>query len=156
MKILVIDDEVGLRRSLCAYLEDLGYDALDAANGLEGLAVMRDNIGNLAAVIVDLNMPVLDGYGFLRQAREEAPELPVIVLSGVGVVDDALQSVRPGPLGPPEQASAQFSILEHTPARPWKRPGSSVKTGSIRPTSRSLSGSVRPNSSAHAGRSCTV
>lgn len=114
MKILVIDDEDGLRRSLCAYLEDLGYDALDAANGLEGLARMRSAMPGLAAVIVDLNMPVLDGYGFLRQAKDEAPELPIIVLSGVGVVDDALQAVRLGAWDFLTKPLHNFSILEHT------------------------------------------
>jgi putative two-component system response regulator len=114
MNILVIDDEEGLRRSLCAYLEDLGYDALEAGNGLEGLEILRQNIPDLAAVIVDLNMPVLDGYGFLRQAREETPELPVIVLSGVGVVDDALQAVRLGAWDFLTKPLHNFSILEHT------------------------------------------
>lgn len=114
MNILVIDDEEGLRRSLCAYLEDLGYDALDAGNGLEGLKVMRAHMPNLAAVIVDLNMPVLDGYGFLRHAREEAPELPIVVLSGVGVVDDALQAVRLGAWDFLTKPLHNFSILEHT------------------------------------------
>ena len=114
MNILVIDDEEGLRRSLCAYLEDLGYDALDAGNGLEGLKVMRAHMPNLVAVIVDLNMPVLDGYGFLRHAREEAPELPIVVLSGVGVVDDALQAVRLGAWDFLTKPLHNFSILEHT------------------------------------------
>ena len=114
MNILVIDDEEGLRRSLCAFLEDLGYDALDAGNGLEGLKVMRAHMPDLAAVIVDLNMPVLDGYGFLRQARGEAPELPIVVLSGVGVVDDALQAVRLGAWDFLTKPLHNFSILEHT------------------------------------------
>ena len=83
--ILVIDDEAGLRRSLCAYLEDLNYDTLTASNGLEGLEVLRERLPELCAVIVDLNMPVLNGYGFLEKATVEAPELPVIVLSGVGM-----------------------------------------------------------------------
>ncbi len=114
MNILVIDDEDGLRRSLCAYLEDLGYETLDAANGSEGLAAMREHLPELAAVIVDLNMPVLDGYGFLNQARVEAPELPIIVLSGVGVVDDALQAVRLGAWDFLTKPLHNFSVLEHT------------------------------------------
>jgi putative two-component system response regulator len=114
MNILVIDDEIGLRRSLCAYLEDLGYEVLDASNGQEGLGAMRQALPDLSAVIVDLNMPVLDGYGFLRQAQVEAPELPVIVLSGVGVVDDALQAVRMGAWDFLTKPLRNLSILEHT------------------------------------------
>lgn len=71
MNILVIDDEDGLRRSLCAYLEDLGYEALEAPNGLDGLTAMRAAMPGLAAVIVDLNMPVLDGYGFRSRPRSK-------------------------------------------------------------------------------------
>ena len=114
MKILVIDDEDGLRRSLCAYLEDLGYDAIDAPDGSQGLDAMRESLEDLAAVIVDLNMPVLDGYGFLNQARVEAPDLPVIVLSGVGVVDDALQAVRLGAWDFLTKPLHNFSVLDHT------------------------------------------
>ena len=114
MNILVIDDEDGLRRSLCAYLEDLGYDTIDAANGKEGLAALRASLSDLAAVIVDLNMPVLDGYGFLDQARVEAPELPIIVLSGVGVVDDALHAVRLGAWDFLTKPLHNFSVLQHT------------------------------------------
>jgi putative two-component system response regulator len=114
MKILVIDDEDGLRRSLCAYLEDLGYDTIDAVNGSQGLSAMRESMQDLAAVIVDLNMPVLDGYGFLNQARVEAPDLPVIVLSGVGVVDDALQAVRLGAWDFLTKPLHNFSVLDHT------------------------------------------
>lgn len=114
MKILVIDDEDGLRRSLCAYLEDLGYDTLDAANGKAGLESMRQVLPDLAAVIVDLNMPVLDGYGFLQGARAEAPDLPIIVLSGVGVVDDALQAVRLGASDFLTKPLHNLSILDHT------------------------------------------
>jgi len=114
MNILVIDDEDGLRRSLRAYLEDLGYGTLGAVNGKEGLDVMRETLPDLAAVIVDLNMPVLDGYGFLQQAMFEAPDLPIIVLSGVGVVDDALQAVRLGAWDFLTKPLHNLSILDHT------------------------------------------
>lgn len=114
MNILVIDDEDCLRRSLCAHLEDIGYPALEAANGLEGLAIMRRTLPGLAAVIVDLNMPVLDGYGFLQQARAEAPELPIIVLSGVGVIDDALRAVRMGAWDFLTKPLHNLNILGHT------------------------------------------
>ena len=73
--ILVIDDKTGLRRSLCAYLENLNYDTLTASNGLEGLEVLREHLPKLCAVIVDLNIPVLNGYGFLEKATVETPEI---------------------------------------------------------------------------------
>ncbi|MBA4358917.1 MAG: two-component system response regulator, partial [Desulfovibrio sp.] len=77
MSILVIDDEPGLRRSLCAYLEDRDYGVLEAANGEEGLVLLDQNLQNLEAVIVDLNMPVMDGYSFLQEAVTRTRELPL-------------------------------------------------------------------------------
>jgi len=90
MSILVIDDEPGLRRSLCAYLEDRDFDMLEAANGKEGLALLEMHLHSLEAVIVDLNMPVMDGYSFIQEAVARTKELPLIVLSGVGIVGERI------------------------------------------------------------------
>lgn len=114
MTILVIDDEDGLRRSLTAYLEDMDFTILEATNGLEGLEIMRAAQPDLSAVIVDLNMPVLDGYGFIAQAITEAPDLPIIVLSGVGVVEDALKAVRLGAWDYLTKPLQNLQVLEHT------------------------------------------
>ncbi|MEW5772584.1 MAG: HD domain-containing phosphohydrolase [Thermodesulfobacteriota bacterium] len=114
MSVLVIDDEAGLRRSLCAFLEDLDYDALEAGDGEEGLESLRRNLGELDAVVVDLNMPVMDGYSFISHAVREAPELPIVVLSGVGVVDDALRAMRAGAWDFITKPLHNMDILEHT------------------------------------------
>ena len=47
-------------------------------------------------MVVDLNMPVMDGYSFIQHAVQIDPELPIIVLSGVGIVEDALRAMRLG------------------------------------------------------------
>lgn len=115
--ILVIDDEDALRRSLGAYLEDLNYDTLTAPNGLEGLELLRAHLSDLCAVIVDLNMPVLNGYEFLERATVEAPGLPIIVLSGVGVIEDALRAVRNGAWDFLTKPMSSLGVLEHTLAK---------------------------------------
>ncbi len=114
MAILIIDDEASLRRSLCAFLEDRDYDVLEAADGERGLGAMRRNLDRLEAVVVDLNMPVMDGYSFIAHAVEEAPELPLVVLSGVGVVDDALRAMRAGAWDFITKPLHNMDILEHT------------------------------------------
>lgn len=112
--ILIIDDEEGLRRSLCAYLEDLEHTVLDAGDGLQGLTILRANLDRLDAVLVDLNMPVMDGYSFIAEAIILAPELPLVVLSGIGVVDDALKAVRLGAWDFLTKPLYNFDILRHT------------------------------------------
>jgi putative two-component system response regulator len=114
MAILLIDDEPMLRQSLVDYLEDLDYDTLQAGNGLEGLETMRMHNDELQAVIVDLNMPVMDGYAFIREALQENAELPVIVLSGVGVVEDALKAIRLGAWDFITKPITSLGILDHT------------------------------------------
>lgn len=112
--ILVIDDEAGLRRSLCAHLEDLDYEVVDAANGREGLDALMAAPGGIRAVFVDLNMPVMDGYTFIRHAVLHDPELPIIVLSGVGVVEDALKAMRLGAWDFITKPVQSMSILDYT------------------------------------------
>jgi len=114
MSILVIDDEAGLRRSLCAYLEDRDFEMLEAANGREGLDVLDKHLHSLQAVIVDLNMPVMDGYSFIQEAVNRTRELPLIVLSGVGIVEDALRAVRLGAWDFITKPLHSFDILDYT------------------------------------------
>ena len=114
MTILIIDDEPGLRRSLTAHLEDLEYETLEAANGLEGLKTLLANRETIKAVVVDLNMPVMDGYSFIGHAVQEAPEVPIIVLSGVGIVEDALSAMRMGAWDFITKPLHNLNILDYT------------------------------------------
>jgi len=121
MSILIIDDEPGLRRSLSAHLEDLEYDTLEGANGQEGLDLLHANRAQIQAVVVDLNMPVMDGYTFIRHAVEEAPEVPVIVLSGVGIVEDALAAMRMGAWDFITKPLHNLNILDFTLEKVFER-----------------------------------
>lgn len=121
MTILIIDDEPGLRRSLTAHLEDQEFDTLEAANGLEGLETLRANAKNIQAVVVDLNMPVMDGYSFIGHAVEEAPDIPIIVLSGVGIVEDALSAMRVGAWDFITKPLHNLNILDYTLTKVFER-----------------------------------
>lgn len=121
MTILIIDDEPGLRRSLSAHLEDLEYDTIEAANGLEGLEALRANRERVRAVVVDLNMPVMDGYSFIGYAMAEAPEIPIIVLSGVGIVEDALSAMRMGAWDFITKPLHNLNILDYTLDKAFER-----------------------------------
>jgi putative two-component system response regulator len=113
MAILIVDDEAGLRRSLAAHLEDMDYDVLEAANGREGLDILLGDPGTVQAVVVDLNMPVMDGYSFIQNVVPLAPNLPLVVLSGVGVVEDALRAMRLGAWDFITKPLSNMAVLDH-------------------------------------------
>ena len=96
MAVLIVDDEASLRMCLSAYLDDFNYAAQEAENGLQALDMLIKDKDSIQAVIVDLNMPVMDGYEFIEKASAFNPHLPIIALSGVGVVDQAIQAIRLG------------------------------------------------------------
>ncbi|NJB68740.1 two-component sensor histidine kinase/CheY-like chemotaxis protein [Desulfobaculum xiamenense] len=92
--ILTIDDEAVIRDSIEAYLEDCGYGVLQAENGRRGLEVFRSESPDL--VLVDLRMPEIDGLDVLASVTRESPLTPVIVVSGTGVLHDAIEALRLG------------------------------------------------------------
>lgn len=93
-RILVIDDEVLIRRALADYLSECGYDTVTAGDGAEGLATARAQ--NFDAVLVDLRMPRVDGLEVVATLKAEQPQLPVIVVSGTGVLRDVIEAMRCG------------------------------------------------------------
>jgi DNA-binding NtrC family response regulator len=93
-QILVIDDEANLRRVLGAQLARDGYEVHDAEDGEAGLAVLREH--HIDLVITDLRMPKVDGMEFLRQALRLEPELPVVMLTAHGTVDNAVEALKTG------------------------------------------------------------
>lgn len=79
-RIVVIDDEPGIRRTLEAVLTRAGYEVRLASNGSEGVALCRDSVPHL--VITDLHMPQADGFEAIVALRALDPKLPIIAISG--------------------------------------------------------------------------
>jgi two-component system, chemotaxis family, chemotaxis protein CheY len=71
MRVLVIDDSRAMRMILRSTLLELGHDVVEAANGKEGLEKLKAE-GPFSLVLVDWNMPVLNGYEFVRAVRADA------------------------------------------------------------------------------------
>ncbi len=92
--ILVIDDEKNIREGLRAALKLEGYDVLASEDGLDGLEKLK-TIG-ADAVILDLKMPNLGGMDFLVQAHSINNEAPIIILTGHGGVDEAVEAMKHG------------------------------------------------------------
>jgi CheY-like chemotaxis protein len=81
--ILVIDDDTDSREALCDLLELLGYEVGSAENGLEALRYLSNRRDSPSLILLDLYMPVMDGWEFMRQLHGNpcTADLPVIVLS---------------------------------------------------------------------------
>ena len=92
--ILIIDDEKAIRKTLSEILSYEGYKIDEAADGEEGLK----KFGNAAydVVLCDIKMPKLDGIEFLEKAREINADVPIIVISGHGNIDTAVEAVKKG------------------------------------------------------------
>jgi len=93
-KILVVDDEVAICKTLAAFLEDFDYDVSIAHNGREGLELFYSTSPDLG--ILDLHMPKMSGHDLLINLKKTHPEIPKIVMSGIGVISEAMQTVEEG------------------------------------------------------------
>ncbi len=94
IKILTIDDERVIRTSIRLYLQDFDYEVLEARNGREGLEIFEAEAPDL--VLVDLIMPELNGMEVLKVISRISPDTPLIVISGMGAIGDAIEAVREG------------------------------------------------------------
>lgn len=93
-QILVVDDEPNLRRVLSAQLERDGYDVHTAEDGEQALGMLGEH--HIDLVITDLRMPKLDGMELLRRALEMDDELPVVMITAHGTVDNAVEALKTG------------------------------------------------------------
>lgn len=92
--ILIIDDEKNIREGLAAALEMDGYNVVLAPDGETGLQLVGR--GDIDLVITDLRMPGISGEEVLAKVTSESPGLPVIVLTGHGTIDSAVDAMRAG------------------------------------------------------------
>ncbi len=91
--ILIVDDERAIRNVLKDILTVEGYKVDEAGDGEEGLKKIS---GNVDVVLCDIKMPKVDGIEFLEKATEMNPELPIIMISGHGNIDTAVEAVKKG------------------------------------------------------------
>lgn len=92
--ILVVDDEKAIRKTLTEILSFEGYKLDEAADGEEGLKRFRERTYD--AVLCDVKMPKLDGLEFLQRAGEINPDVPIIMISGHGTIETAVEAVKQG------------------------------------------------------------
>ena len=93
-KILIIDDEEGMRIALSAALKRSGFETLCCADGLEAVARLKSS--KFSMVITDVKMPKMDGIDVLREVKKLSPETPVVVVTAFGTVDNAVEAMKEG------------------------------------------------------------
>ena len=104
--ILVVDDEARVRATVQEALEGAGYRVLTAANGAEGLALFNQRQAEVALVLVDLSMPVLDGLTTIRALRQAHPDVPILPASGLPPAPGALEGLLKRPAFLPKPFTA--------------------------------------------------
>jgi DNA-binding response OmpR family regulator len=118
-RVLVIDDEAIVRESIVAYLEDSGFDVIEAETGHEGVACFNSLQPDI--VLCDLRMPNMDGLAVLRQVNKTHPDTPFIVVSGAGVMADVVQALRLGASDYLIKPILDMEVLEHSIMRNLKQ-----------------------------------
>ena len=93
-KILIIDDEKSIRRTLKEILEFQKYQIEEAQDGMEALNLLRTNHFDL--VLCDIKMPKMDGIEILEKICAMDADIPVVMISGHGTIDNAVEAVKKG------------------------------------------------------------
>ncbi|MFV5685686.1 response regulator [Flavobacterium sp. GB2R13] len=97
-RILIIDDETKLRETICEMLSFVGYDVYQAENGSEGLEKVNKLQPDL--IICDIMMPILDGYGFIKQHQlSNYSNIPVLFLTAKVELKDIENAIKIGVKG---------------------------------------------------------
>ena len=118
-KILTIDDEAMVREVIAGYLEIQGYDVIQASNGRIGLEKCRAEHPDL--VLSDLRMPEMDGLEVLATVTKEFPEMPVIVVTGMGKTSDAIEAVKLGAWDYITKPFEDMSVIGHSVEKALER-----------------------------------
>ena len=108
-RILVIDDEAEIRRSVRMILEYEGYDVIEASSGPEGVALAEKESPDL--IFLDVKMPGMDGLEVLQRVKASNDAIPVVIISGHGTVSTAVEATKAGAFDFIEKPLASERVL---------------------------------------------
>lgn len=77
--VLVVDDEADIRATVAAMLQIEGYEVAEAVNGADALAAVERDLPDV--ILLDMRMPVLDGWGFAAELRRRGHRIPIVVMT---------------------------------------------------------------------------
>ena len=107
LNILLIDDEEIVHQTISDYLRESGHRVSDAKSGAEGITMIQTNEWDL--VLTDIRMPGMDGLALLSRVQEDHPDLAVVIITGHGNIDIAVQALR---LGAADFLTKPIKLLE--------------------------------------------
>lgn len=107
--ILVADDDVNIRELVCLFLRNDGFDTLEAADGKEAMTVYKSTKVDL--VVLDIMMPLMDGWELCMELRKANPDLPLLMLTARG---ETWEKVKGFQLGTDDYLTKPFDPLELT------------------------------------------
>ncbi len=97
-KILVVDDEEDVRETIKLQLESENYNVIEAENGEEAIKVLKsgDNLTNCGLILCDIRMPKVNGIEYIDFLKEQAPGIPVVVITGYPDTEMAVGLLKKG------------------------------------------------------------
>jgi len=117
-RVLIVDDEEGIRDLLSRTLELAEYDVLAVSDGISALHRLRETGEAYNLVIADLRMPGMDGLTLIREVKQIHPQLPIIIITGFSSESSAIEAVNLGvsgyltkPVGIPQVLAAAAKAL---------------------------------------------
>jgi two-component system, response regulator, stage 0 sporulation protein F len=84
-RVLIVDDQYGIRILLNEVLQKEGYDTYQAANGLQALEIVQENVPDL--ILLDMKIPGMDGIEILKRVKALYPDMKVIIMTAYGELD---------------------------------------------------------------------
>src|SRR6478609_2223864 len=107
--ILVADDDANIRELVCLFLKNDGFTTVEAADGKEALTLYGETTVDL--VVLDIMMPVMDGWALCKELRRANPDLPLLMLTARG---ETWEKVKGFELGTDDYLTKPFDPLELT------------------------------------------
>jgi len=118
-RVLLVDDDATILAVVAEFLEGNGLATVRASSGAQALTRLAE--GGLSAAVIDLGLPGMDGIELSRRIRLASPELPLIILTGQGTLDTAIEGIRHGVFDFFEKATLNLGALERSVRRAVER-----------------------------------